>query len=126
MITQVSIVTLHVSDQEQARTFWRDTMGFEVRDDQEFMPEARWLTVAPPGGQASFALWPVAASGGLMEGKVGGFTGISLSCDDMQATYEALSARGVNFTQAPKQEGWGISAMFADPDGNQFHLVQPS
>jgi catechol 2,3-dioxygenase-like lactoylglutathione lyase family enzyme len=124
MITSIQICTLHVSDQQQALAFWRDVLGFEVRDDKEFMPEARWITVGPPGGQASFVLWPKDV--GAKVDEVGGFTGYSLTCDDIEHTVAELTARGVSFTQAIRSEDWGKHTMFADPDGNLFSLVQPT
>ena len=125
MLTQVGIITLIVTDQRQSLAFFRDYLGFEVRDDQDFMPGVRWITVAPPGAQTSFSLWP--AGGPYAEGKTaGGFTGMSFACDDAQATHDDFVAKGVNITQPLNQQPWGLSFMFADPDGNVFNVVQPS
>jgi uncharacterized glyoxalase superfamily protein PhnB len=65
------------------------------------------------------------APGQKEDAPVGGFTRISFVTDDVQATYEELSAKGVNFIQKPTQMFWGgIEAQFADPDGNIFLLDQ--
>ena len=54
--------------------------------------------------------------------RVGTFTGISFECDDVNKTYQDLSAKGVEFLAAPKTESWGTSAIMKDIDGNQFVL----
>jgi len=123
MVTQVSIVTVLVADQQRALEFWRDQAGFHVRDDQDFMPGARWITVAPAEGQTALALLPASMAGNA-DRKPGGFSGVSFLSDDIAEDYAELTECGVQFTQPPKQEPWGISAVFADPDGNLFSLVQ--
>lgn len=123
MITCAQLVTLHVSDQQAALAFWRDSVGFEVRDDAEFMPQARWITVAPAGAQTAIALWPIGAAH-TAGAKLGGFTGISFGTDDIHGLFADLAANGVSIKQPPKEEPWGISGMFADPDGNEFNVVE--
>jgi len=125
MIREIHIISLLVNDQQRALEFWRDKVGFEVREDEPFMPPLRWLTVAPPGGQTSFALWPVGAPG-TQGKKPGGFTGLSLTSDDLQADYERMTAQGVVFTRPPKEQPYGLEAEFADPDGNLYNVVQPT
>ena len=56
------------------------------------------------------------------EDRIGGFQPISFQCDDAMATGAALKAKGVEFAQDPKKEHWGTSAIFKDPDGNQYVL----
>ena len=53
---------------------------------------------------------------------MGTFVNCSLACDDVQKTYEAYLARGVEFTQAPTVQPWGTFAKFKDADGNEFVL----
>lgn len=123
MITCAQIITVYVSDQQAALAFWRDSMGFEVRDDAEFMPRARWVTVAPRGAQTAIALWPIGAAH-TADAKLGGFTGISFGTADIAGLFGTLAAKGVNITQPPQAVPWGSSGMFADPDGNQFNVVE--
>jgi len=56
------------------------------------------------------------------EDRIGGFTNVSLGCDDVERTYEEMRQRGVEFDRPPQKEGWGTSAIFRDPDGNRFVL----
>jgi predicted enzyme related to lactoylglutathione lyase len=121
MLLYPEIFTITVSDQQAALEFYRDKLGFEVLSDEQFMPEARWINVAPKGAQSRFTLWPA----GVMNDKTpGGFTGISFACDDAQATCDQFTASGVTITQAPQEVPWGIQFMFADGDGNVFNVVQ--
>jgi predicted enzyme related to lactoylglutathione lyase len=125
MLDYVQNIAVLVHDQQRALTFYRDVLGFEVRNDQDFMPDARFITVAPPGAQTEFALWPVTMQG--MEGRQpGGFQGMSFKTSDIVELYKTLGQRGVNFTVPPQQVPWGWNAMFADPDGNVFNVVQHS
>jgi predicted enzyme related to lactoylglutathione lyase len=56
------------------------------------------------------------------EDRIGGFTNIAFVADDVQRTYDELSAKGVEFSMPPKTEHWGTAAIFKDADGNQFVL----
>jgi predicted enzyme related to lactoylglutathione lyase len=56
------------------------------------------------------------------EGRVGTFAPLSLWSDDVDATYETLKTRGVQFVAPPKKEPWGTSVIFKDSEGNQLHL----
>ena len=56
------------------------------------------------------------------EDRIGGFMNMAFTADDVQQTFDELSARGVEFVQPPKTEHWGTSAIFKDPDGNTFVL----
>lgn len=123
MLTHAQVITVNVSDQQAALDFYREKLGFEVRSDEQFMPAARWITVAPPGAQTVFSLWPISGPG--PEGRVlGGFRGLSFACDDAQATHDDFVAKGVSITQGLQQMPWGTSFMFADQDGNQYNVVQ--
>jgi predicted enzyme related to lactoylglutathione lyase len=59
-----------------------------------------------------------------MEGRVGGFSNIMFDTDDIQATFQELKAKGVEFTEDPSKQDWGWWAQFKDPDGNEFGVAQ--
>ena len=83
----------------------------------------RWLEVAPPGAQTRIVL--TQNFGGESGRAPGGFTGFVFTTDDIMATWETLAARGVRFTEPPTRQPWGMmQALFEDPDGNGFVLVQ--
>jgi catechol 2,3-dioxygenase-like lactoylglutathione lyase family enzyme len=127
---------LWVHDQDEALAFYTEKLGFEVRSDTT-LPELdnfRWLTVGP-AGQPDFAITLMAIPGPpVMDDEVAnqvrslmamGFAGtVFLTTDDLQASYEELKARGVEFTEEPEERPYGIDSGFRDPSGNSFRLTQ--
>ena len=135
---QVANGQVWVHDQEEALDFWTNKVGFEVRADIT-MPELgdfRWLTVGAPG-QDDFSIALMAIPGppvmdedtkkqveDLMSK---GFAGtVFLTTDDVQAAYEELKGRGVEFTEAPAERPYGIDSEFRDPSGNAYRLGNPT
>lgn len=115
-ITQIRTMTLFVSDQERAKAFYVDRLGFDVRTDQA-VGENRWLEVVPPkGGTAVVLHRPVPGT------SPGAGDGIILESDDLDADCAALVAAGVA-VDGPTEMPWGRQATFADPDGNGFVLT---
>jgi lactoylglutathione lyase len=121
MIKHVSLTTVYVSDQDQALDFYVNKLGFEVRADAT-MGDMRWIQVAPKGAVTTIVL--AHGYGGWSEEKVGQFTGIGLEADDLEASYQELSSRGVAFTEKPNQQPWGLQSQFVDQDGNGYVLGQ--
>jgi len=117
MITHIKFVSVYVSDQLRALDFFTNKLGFDVLTNVAF-GEQRWVEIAPPGAQTGLTLFTPPG----MEDRIGTFAPFVFTCEDVRATYEELRARGVEFTQEPKQESWGVSALFKDPDGNTYLL----
>ena len=132
----IGTAQLWVHDQDEALEFYTKKVGLEVRSDVT-MPEMgdfRWVTVGP-ANQPDIAIVLMAIPGppvmdeatadqvrDLM-GK--GFAGtVFLVTDDCQASYEELSARGVEFTEKPEERPYGIDCGFRDPSGNNLRLTQ--
>jgi catechol 2,3-dioxygenase-like lactoylglutathione lyase family enzyme len=113
-----------VSDQDAALNFYRDTLGWEVRHDNQMSPDYRFLAVVPPGHSSGIVLGPPHIHGRpapTPEAPVN--TDIYLSSDDLRADFERLSALGVVFDQEPELMPWGgYGARFRDPDGNLFFV----
>ena len=135
MIT-ISTTQLWVHDQDEALAFWTQKVGMEVRQDVT-LPELgdfRWLTVGPVGQpDISIVLMPIPGPP-LMDKETTeqvrslmskGFAGtVFLVTDDVQASYEDLSDRGVEFTEKPEDRPYGIDSGFRDPSGNSVRLTQ--
>lgn len=135
---KVSSAQLWVHDQEEALKFWSEKVGFEVRADIT-MPELgdfRWLAVGPPG-QDDFSIALLAIPGPpVMDDETKkqiealmakGFAGsVFMTTDDVQASYEELKGRGVEFTEAPSERPYGIDSEFRDPSGNTIRLGKPT
>ena len=133
---KISTAQLWVHDQDEALDFYTKKLGMEVRSDVT-MPELgdfRWLTVAPPG-QEDVAIVLMAIPGApVMDAETAGdvrnlmakgFAGtVFLTTDDVQASFEELKSRGVEFVEEPEERPYGIDSGFRDPSGNNFRLTQ--
>ena len=92
MIEGVQVVSVPVSDQDRAKSFYTDTLGFELRTENAFGEGMRWIEVAPQDSTTSMTLvtWFEAMPPGSLQGLV-------FAVDNVRATYEELVARGVPF-----------------------------
>jgi uncharacterized glyoxalase superfamily protein PhnB len=135
---KVSSAQLWVHDQDEALEFWSKKVGFEVRSDitMEELGGFRWLAVGP-AGQDDFSIALLAIPGPpvmdedtrkqVEELMAKGFAGsVFLTADDVQASYEELKGRGVEFTEAPSERPYGIDSEFRDPSGNTIRLGKPT
>lgn len=135
MIQRLSHSTLYVTDQDVAREFYVQKLGFELRMDQE-AGGFRWLTVGPKG-QPDFQLilMKIGANCGndaestaairtLLEGGKLGAAGV-FETADCRKTHEELASKGVEFLAPPEDKFYGVEAVFKDPFGNRFSLTQP-
>jgi predicted enzyme related to lactoylglutathione lyase len=118
MIRKMKFTSIPVRDQDRALNFYVNTLGFTLLTDQPMGPGQRWIEVRLPKGETGLALFTPPG----YEDRIGTFTGISLECDDVQKTYEELTAKGVEFAKPPKVESWGVSAVMKDSEGNQLVL----
>jgi predicted enzyme related to lactoylglutathione lyase len=118
---QVMSVSVPVSDQEQAKEFYVDTLGFELQLDNSWREGMRWIEVAPEGSATSLML--VSWSDSLLPSM---YRVIVVATDDIQANYEELVAKDVSFDLPPTELSSGMQAMFRDPDGNALVLLEPS
>jgi len=124
MIRGVSKVVIEVDDQERAKAFWTEKMGFEVAQDAPY-GEERWLEVRAPGAVVNLVLDLRAGEATRREVPDDLPTSnVMFRCDDLRSTYEALSARGVEFPQLPVEQAFGWWSMFNDSEGNRFALEQ--
>lgn len=138
MIRKMSHACVYVLDQDRAKEFYTQKLGFEPRQDVRMGGEFegagegfRWLTVSPPdqpeveiiladprmGHDHATAeqIRALVAKGAMGPGV--------MDTDDVQKTYEELSARGVVFTQEPANRPYGLEAIFRDDSGNWFSLT---
>lgn len=114
MFKRIKFVSIPVRDQDRALAFWTEKLGLQVVTDQPRGSGLRWIELKIPGAQTGIALFCPPGQ----EDRIGSFANISFGTDDVEKTYRDLVARGVEFTQPPKKESWGTSALFKDPDGN--------
>jgi catechol 2,3-dioxygenase-like lactoylglutathione lyase family enzyme len=136
MLKQLTHVNQWVHDQDEALAFYTEKLGLELRDDVT-VPELgnfRWLTVGVPG-QDDVAITLMAVPGPpvfdeetrrtlqelVAKGAAGG---LFFSTGDCQASYEELKGRGVEFSQEPTRQPYGLDAGFRDPSGNQIRMME--
>ena len=120
---RVATVFLPVADQDRSLAFFRDQLGFDVRQDAAFGEGARWIEVAPPGSTTVISL--NARSDQRPGFEPGMMASFSFDTDDLDAAMAVLSGRGVQFDE-PIRMPPPVPPMvyFRDPDGNQLLLVQ--
>ena len=132
MIKKLSHVNVFVEDQDRAKEFYTEKLGFEVRSDAT-MDGFRWLTVGPKdqpdlnillarpqppmfSEEDAQALLRLVAKGVMAAGVI--------ETDDIKGVYEDLKGKGVTFLQEPAERPYGIEALFRDDSGNWFSLNQ--
>ena len=143
MIQRMSHSAIFVLDQDVAKDFYVNKLGFEVKMDESMPNGFRWLTVSPKGQpDMQIILMKVAPS--PFEGqkiqkikpedvdtirelmKKGAFGAGVFQTADCRKTYEEMQAKGVEFLSPPKEQFYGVEAVFADPFGNWFSMTQPA
>jgi catechol 2,3-dioxygenase-like lactoylglutathione lyase family enzyme len=131
-------VNVWVHDQDEALAFYTQKLGMELRDDIT-LPEMggfRWLTVGPVGQpDVALALMEVPGppvfdeeTSGQLKALVakGAAGGLFFRTEDVHGAYEDLKSRGVEFSQAPTEQPYGVDAGFRDDSGNQMRMMQAS
>jgi catechol 2,3-dioxygenase-like lactoylglutathione lyase family enzyme len=130
MKQSLGLVSLVVPDYDEALRFYVGVLGFGLVEDS-FVPEQnkRWVVVAPPGGEGA-KLLIARASNDEQRSRIGNQTGgrvfLFLYTDDFQRDHAAFVAKGVVFVREPMIAPYGTVAVFKDPWGNLWDLVQLS
>ena len=132
-------ITIHQAflpqdDPDAALAFYRDTLGFEVRNDVEY-EGMHWITVGPVNQPAtSIVLHPPAADPGITDDErrtiaemmaKGTYAGINLATPDLDGTFEHLQARDADVVQEPTDQPWGVrDCAVRDPAGNMVRIFE--
>lgn len=142
MIQRMSHSAIFVIDQDIAKDFYVNKLGFELKMDESMPNGFRWLTVAPKGQpDLQIILMKVAPSPSECASvqkikasdvdaiheliKKGAFGAGVFQTADCRKTYEEMKACGVEFVSPPKEQFYGVEAVFKDPFGNWFSMTQP-
>jgi uncharacterized glyoxalase superfamily protein PhnB len=132
MNISVKYAFLEVDDHEAALGFYKDALGFEVRQDVA-MEGARWLTLGPPAQpEFSIVLQTVGVARPDDDAQAlrellakGSLSGLVLETDDVDATFESVRATGAEVLQEPMDQPYGTrDCAFRDPAGNQVRINQ--
>jgi len=126
-LSRITLVTVPVTDQDRATAFYVDTLGFTVKFDSVMDteeagaagPGRRWVMLTPPAGGTDITLvtW-------FRDTSPPGWAKLSIACDDVDATYAALTARGVRPNNDVQDAPWGRWFGIDDPDGNNWLVVE--
>ena len=116
-ITRIQLFSLPVTDQDRAKAFYLDKLGFELVADTAMGPDQRWVQVRPPGGDTSITLvtWFETMPPGSAKGTV-------VESDDLDADVAVIRSRGVEISGGIQEAPWGRFVTFDDPDGNGIVL----
>jgi catechol 2,3-dioxygenase-like lactoylglutathione lyase family enzyme len=116
-ITRIQLFSLPVADQDRAKAFYVDKLGFELVSDTAMGPDQRWVQVRPAGAETSITLvtWFAAMPPGSVKGTV-------VETDDLDADVAAIRSRGVDIASEIQVAPWGRFVTFDDPDGNGIVL----
>lgn len=124
----ISAVTLVVPDYDAAIAFYVGALGFALIEDTDLGGGKRWVVVGPAGGVGTRLLLARAegTEQNLAIGKqTGGRVAFFLTTDDFARDHDAFSKKGVRFLETPRQEVYGSVAVFEDPFGNKWDLIEP-
>jgi catechol 2,3-dioxygenase-like lactoylglutathione lyase family enzyme len=127
MIRSLFLVTLVVDDYDRAKAFYCDGLGFDCLQDEPQPEGKRWVVVKPRGGDGAAFLLAQAADEtqrAAIGNQTGGRVGFFLKTDDFARDHAAMLAAGIRFLEEPRHEVYGTVAVFADPYGNTFDLIQ--
>lgn len=122
MIDKIGTVCIFVSDQQRAKQFYTDVLGFELRQDAPLYPgsEARWISVAPSGAQTEAVLYLPDENWEHYRQVVGKSQAVTFTVSDLDSTYADLKAKDVKFVQEPSKEPWGTYAQIEDLRATPF------
>ena len=118
MIKQIATVGIYVDDQKKALEFWRDKVGFELRNNIDMDNGMTWMEVAPRGAESCLVLYPKELMSNFAELK----PSIVFVCQDIEKFCAELKGKGVAFSQELSMMRWGKFASFKDDDANEFGL----
>ena len=131
-------ITIHSSmlphdDPDAARAFYRDGLGFDVRNDVEY-GGVHWITVGPPDQDTSIVLYPPSATPGLTDDErrtitemmaKGTYASINLATPDLDGAFERLQGGDAEVVQEPTEQPYGVrDCAFRDPSGNLVRIQE--
>ena len=125
MPSRIALFSLLVPDYDAALDFF-GRIGFECREDRDLGNGKRWVRIAPPRGETGILL--ARAAGDRQSAAIGeqggGRVWLFLETDDFESDYRRLQAEGVEFETLPRDEPYGRVAVWKDPWGNRWDLIQ--
>jgi len=128
MSRSIATIALLVPDYDAGIAFYVEQLGFDLVEDSDLGGGKRWVRVRPRGGQGATLLLARAADAvqrAAIGNQAGGRVGFFLETDDFARDHAAMLAAGVTFAEPPRTEAYGMVAVFVDPFGNRWDLIEP-
>ncbi len=125
----IAHIALVVDDYDKAIDFYCGKLNFRLIEDTVLSAEKRWVLVAPQGAKECCILLAKAANetqANSIGNQTGGRVGFFLFTDDFWRDYKAMQDQEIEFARPPKEEPYGTVAVFKDPYGNLWDLLQPN
>jgi catechol 2,3-dioxygenase-like lactoylglutathione lyase family enzyme len=129
MKQRIAHIALVVKDYDEAIEFYTKKLGFNLIEDTKLSEAKRWVLVAPKGAKECCLLLAKAANEQQLASvgnQTGGRVFLFLFTDDFWRDFEDLKAKQINFVRPPKQEEYGMVAVFEDLYGNMWDLLEPN
>ena len=123
MIDAIATVCVFVNDQDKAKAFYTEKLGFEVRQDSP-MGASRWIAVAPKGARTEVILYKLDENWQHYRQVMGKSQALTFNVTDMTALHADLKSKGVRITQEPDPQPWGTYMMILDQDDNALLMVE--
>lgn len=126
MSQKLALLSLLVPDYDAGIAFFVAVMGWDLLEDTDLGEGKRWVRVSPQGAQTAFLLAKAAGDQQIaaIGQQGGGRVWLFLQTDDFAGDYDAMRAKGVTFEETPRDEPYGQVAVFRDPFGNRWDLIQ--
>ncbi len=124
----IAHIALVVDDYDKAIKFYTEKLDFNLIEDTKLSEFKRWVLVSPPGAKECSLLLAKAANdkqSTFVGNQSGGRVFLFLYTDDFWRDYNKMVERGINFIRLPKEEKYGIVAVFEDLYGNLWDLLEP-
>lgn len=122
----LALVALVVPDYDQAIAFYVDQIGFTLLEDTDLGNGKRWVRIQPSGGGTTLLIAKAAnpRQAAAVGNQTGGRVGFFLQTDDFARDHARMCRKGVTFEEEPRQEPYGSVAVWRDPFGNRWDLIQ--
>lgn len=129
MKQSIAHIALVVKDYDEAIEFYTKQLDFQLLEDTKLSDDKRWVMIAPPGAKECCLLLAKAANEKQMASignQTGGRVFLFLFTDDFWRDYHKMVERNIHFVHPPKQEEYGMVAVFEDLYGNLWDLIEPN
>jgi catechol 2,3-dioxygenase-like lactoylglutathione lyase family enzyme len=125
MAVRVAMLTVVVDDYDRGIAFYCDALGLALLHDTDMGGGKRWVVIEGGGARLLIARADGERQRAAIGNQAGGRVGFFLETDNFAADYGRFVASGVRFREAPRHEAYGTVAVFEDPFGNLWDLIEP-